>query len=85
MHAIARARGWMESIIAGKIASFHEIAAAEGLAERHVRRLAPLAYLSPKIIQAIADGTAPASLTVSHLTGALPRSWADQEQLLGLT
>src|ERR1700730_6106169 len=45
----------------GKTASFHEIASAEGLAERHIRRLVPLAFLSPKIIQTIADGTLPRS------------------------
>jgi hypothetical protein len=32
----------------------------ENLAERHVRFLAPLAYLSPRIIEAIAEGQPPA-------------------------
>jgi site-specific DNA recombinase len=58
LHAIARSRRWMDTVLAGKTASLDEIASAEGLAERHVRRLVPLAFLSPKIIQAIADGTA---------------------------
>ena len=84
LQAIARSRAWMDTILAGRIASFDDIACAEGLAERRVRRLAPLAYLSPKIIQAIADDAAPAGLTVSRLTEALPHSWAAQEQLLGL-
>src|SRR5450631_2033161 len=53
LHAIARSRIWMDAVLAGKTASFDEIASAEGLAERHVRRLVPLAFLSPKIIQAI--------------------------------
>ncbi|MDQ6702235.1 MAG: hypothetical protein M3Z96_03525 [Pseudomonadota bacterium] len=61
------------------------IASAEGLAERHVRRLVPLTFLSPKIIQAIAGGTAPAGLTVSSLTQALPHGWTAQEQMLGLS
>ena len=30
--------------------------------ERHIRLLAPLAFLSPRIIAAIVDGTAPADL-----------------------
>ena len=64
--------------------AFDEIASAEGLAERHGRRLVPLAFLSPKIIQAIADGTVPAGLTVSNLTQALPHAWAAQEHMLGL-
>ena len=84
LQAIARSRSWMDAVLAGKTASFDEIAAAEGFAERHVRRLVPLAFLSPKIIQAIADGTAPAGLTVSNLTQALPHAWTAQEQMLGL-
>ena len=50
----------------------------------HVRRLAPLAFLSPRIIAAIADGDAPAGLTVSRLTQALPHAWTAQEQMLGM-
>jgi hypothetical protein len=54
-------------------------------APQRVRRLVPLAFLSPKIIQAIADGTVPAGLTVSNLTQALPHAWTAQEQMLGLS
>ena len=39
----------------------------EKLVERQVRFLAPLAYLSPRVIQAIAEGRAPADLTVTRL------------------
>ena len=74
----------MDAILAGRIASFDDIAAAESLAERHVRRLAPLAFLSPRIIAAIADGDAPVGLTVSRLTQALPHAWTAQEQMLGM-
>jgi hypothetical protein len=84
LRAIARSRGWMDALLAGRIASFEDIAAAEGLAERHGRRLAPLAFLSPKIIKAIADGDAPAGVTVSRLTQALPHAWSAQEQMLGI-
>ena len=47
---------------------------AEGLAARHVRRLSVLAFLSPKIIRAIADSAAPAGMTASALTQALPHT-----------
>jgi hypothetical protein len=46
--------------------------------------LAVLAFLSPKVVQAIADGAAPSGVTVSSLTQALPHAWADQGRLLGL-
>ena len=83
LRAIARTRVWLDAILSGKAASFNEIAAAEGLAPRHVRRLSVLAFLSPKIIRAIADGAAPAGLTASALTQALPHTWSAQEQMLG--
>lgn len=84
LKAIARSRSWMEAILSGETASFFDVAADEGLGERHVRRLAVLAFLSPKVIQAIADGAAPSGLTVSRLTQALPHAWAVQERMLGL-
>ena len=60
--------------------AFAEIARREGQGERHIRLLAPLAFVSPRIIAAIVDGTAPADLTVTGLAKALPCSWAEQER-----
>jgi site-specific DNA recombinase len=82
--AIAKARGWIDDIRLGRIGSFAEIAEREGQGERHIRLLAPLAFLSPRIIAAIVDGTAPADLTVTGLAKALPYSWIGQEQRVGL-
>jgi DNA invertase Pin-like site-specific DNA recombinase len=82
--AIAKARGWINDIQLGRIASFAEIAKREGQGERHIRLLAPLAFVSPRIITAIVDGSAPADLTVTGLARALPYSWAEQEQAIGL-
>ena len=65
--------------------SFAEIAEREAQGERHIRLLAPLAFLSPRIIAAIVDGTAPADLTVTGLAKALPYSWAEQEERVGLS
>jgi site-specific DNA recombinase len=74
LKSIARSRLWMEAILSRKITSFDEIAAAEDLNEAYVRRLAILAFLSPRIVRAIADGIAPASCTASALTLSLPLS-----------
>jgi site-specific DNA recombinase len=81
--AIAKARGWIEDIRLGRVASFAEIAERENRVERHIRLLAPLAFLSPHLIAAIADGTAPADLTVTSLAKSLPYSWAEQDQRFG--
>ena len=77
---IARARRWMAGLIDGSLVSTDAIAASEAMGERNVRKLLPLACLSPKIIRAIADGTAPRNLTISRLTAALPHDWAGQER-----
>ncbi len=82
--AIAKARSWIEDLRLGRVGSFPEIAGREGHGERHIRQLAPLAFVSPRIVAAIANGTAPAHLTVTGLAKALPYSWAEQERDIGL-
>jgi site-specific DNA recombinase len=81
---IARSRDWIETIVKDPALDFGAIARRENLAERHVRFLAPLAYLSPRVIEAIAEGRAPAELTVTRLARHLPLSWTEQEEQLGL-
>ena len=78
--AIAKARKWVDDLAHARTASFAAIARREGKVERHVRLLAPLAFVSPRIISALLDGTAPADLTPTKLARALPYSWADQER-----
>jgi hypothetical protein len=56
--AIAKARRWINDLRQGRIASFEDIAKQEGPGERHIRLLAPLAFISPRIISAIVEGTA---------------------------
>ena len=76
--AIAKARRWM-SDVADDVTTFADIARGEGCSERHVRFLAPLAYLSPTVVKAIHDGRAPAELTISGLARCLPHEWASQD------
>lgn len=82
--AIAKARRWINDLRQGRNSSFAEIARQEGQVERHIRLLAPLAFVSPRIVSAIVEGTVPADLTVTGLARALPRSWAEQDQRVGL-
>jgi DNA invertase Pin-like site-specific DNA recombinase len=83
--AIAKARGWMDDIRLGRIASLAEIARREAQGERHIRQLASLASVSPRIVAAILDGTAPVGLTVTGLAKAPLYSWTEQEQSIGLS
>src|SRR6266478_4121087 len=81
--AIAKARQWMDDLAHGRVTSFAVIARREGKVERHIRLLAPLAFLSPRIVSALLEGTAPADLTVMALVRALPYSWTEQERRVG--
>jgi hypothetical protein len=76
--AIAKAQRWIKDVERGQ--SFAEIARREGKAERHIRHRALLAFVSPRIVTAIMDGTAPATLIATTLATSLPYSWAEQEQ-----
>jgi site-specific DNA recombinase len=81
--AIAKARQWIDDLAHGRAASFALIARREGKVERHIRLLAPLAFVSPRIVSALLDGTAPADLTLTKLARALPYCWAEQERRVG--
>jgi site-specific DNA recombinase len=81
--AIARSRAWLDATVKDPATDIGTIAKRENPAERHVRFLTPLAYLSPRIIEAIAEGRGPANLTVTPLVRNLPTVWADQEKQLG--
>ncbi len=82
--AIRRASRWVEAVRSGEAESFDEIAAQEGIGDRHVRWLAPLAFLSPKVLDEILDGSASAGLTVARLAKALPHSWTTQQRAVRL-
>jgi site-specific DNA recombinase len=82
--AIAKARDWVDELANGRVGSFAVLARREGKLERHIRLLLPLAFLSPRIVSGLLDGTAPADLTITALARALPWSWAEQERRLGL-
>jgi site-specific DNA recombinase len=82
--AIAKAREWMGDLAHGRVASFAAIARREGKAERHIRLLAPLAFLSPRIVSALLDGAVPADLTLTQLASGLPYSWIEQEGRIDL-
>jgi hypothetical protein len=86
LKAVARARRWSDELISGRAPSVDEIARREGLDRRSVRRLIPLGFLSPRVVEAIIEGRQPRDLSVMALTRRidLPLLWSAQEQALGL-
>ncbi len=84
LKAVARARRWSQDLIAGRVQSVSEIARREELDRRSVHRLLRLGFLSPRIVEAIAEGRQPPGLTVIGLSRRvdLPLLWRAQEQVL---
>jgi site-specific DNA recombinase len=76
--AIAKSRTWVEDLSEGRVASFAEIANREGRVERHVRLLASLAFVSPRMISAMLDGRKPPDATITGFAKHLSYSWVEQ-------
>jgi ParB-like chromosome segregation protein Spo0J len=86
LKAVARARRWFEEIASGHVLSSAEIARRERRQRSYVARLMRLAFLSPALVDALAEGRSRAMLNLQMLKTrlpALPLCWKDQQQLLG--
>ena len=85
LKAVARGHKWFNELVSGRAVFAREIAAREGVNERFVRRLIPLAFLSPAIIEAIAEGRHPVDLTGDAISRRIdiPLEWATQSAALG--
>jgi len=86
MKAIARGRRWADDLLAGRVESVAVIAKRGGVLPNYVRRLIRLAFLAPRIVEAIATGRQPPELTAKSLTERieLPLLWSDQERAVGI-
>ena len=85
LKAVARGHKWFNQLISGEAVFTREIAVRERVNERFVRRLIHLAFLSPAIVQAIAEGRHPVDLTAEALSRGIdiPISWVKQNVALG--
>ena len=86
LNATARAYRWSNDLLTGRARSIGEIARREHLTGRHVRRVMRLAFLAPRIVEAIAEGRQPGDLSTIAMTQRieLPPLWSAQEQALDI-
>jgi site-specific DNA recombinase len=84
LNATARAYRWSSDLLAGRARSIGDIARREHLTSRHVRRLMRLAFLAPRIVEAIVEGRQSADLSTVAMTQRieLPPLWSAQRQAL---
>ena len=65
--------------------SLNQLDQREGRCRTHLSRLLRIAWLSPKIVDAIASGTQPKALNrQALLTASLPIDWSGQERMFGI-
>ena len=80
IRAIVTAQAWVEEIKAGR--SVSDILHAQNIPEGRIWKRIRLAFLSPKILRAIVEGTTNRDLTIKMLTRHdLPLNWSEQEAL----
>jgi hypothetical protein len=60
-----------QALVSGQTRSVAELARVEGVSDRYLSSLLPLAFLAPDIVEAIASGRQPADLTAHHLIRTL--------------
>ena len=82
---IADAMAAQRLVLASPELSIAQLAKREGRCRTQLARLLRLSWLSPRIVEAIADGTQPTGLTRrTLLICELPLAWAEQERQFGM-
>jgi site-specific DNA recombinase len=83
LRALRNAHRWTEALKSGT--PLGKLASSEGVSERYLARIGPLAGLSPRIQKGIVEGSQPVDLTLERLIRmTLPLAWDAQEKLLGI-
>ena len=82
--AIARGVTWYDDLLSGRAASMRDIARSENVSERYVAQLIRLAFIEPKRVAAVLDGSTALRLTSAEIASGLdlPLSWHQQASIL---
>ena len=82
---MAKGRAWWERLKADTSLTVTGLAAAEGADPSYVDRMVRLTFLTPSIVDAALEGTAPADLNLNRLKDLkrIAMSWSDQRRLMG--
>ena len=83
LQSIARGRRWLAELQSGALDA-DQIALRERCSKRHVNMTISLAFLSPQLVQAAADGALPRGVGIARLIDA-PAEWFRQFEMLGLS
>ncbi|WP_420419734.1 recombinase family protein [Pacificispira sp.] len=87
IEAIVRAHQWFNELVSGSARSLREISEKEGISDRYISHLMPLAFLAPELVESILAGEQPIGLTTEKLTNrvTMPLCWNEQHRVLGFS
>ncbi len=87
IRCVVQAHAWFDDLNQGRVATLSDIVRKEGISDRHISQVLPLAFLAPDITEAILAGRQPPELTAETLIKRidLPLHWDDQRALLGFS
>ncbi len=83
--ALARACRWQKLLDDGAYASLAEIAEKERINRSYLSRTIRLSLLAPDIVEAILNGTQPATLRLADLEAPFTIDWREQRATFGFT
>ncbi|VVS96288.1 recombinase family protein [Erythrobacter sp. EC-HK427] len=84
LQIIQQGRTWWDEIVSSR-KSVAQFARDNDVTASYITRIVRLAFLSPRVIEAITAGTQPVSITADRLRRLeLPTSWSDQHEMFGL-
>jgi hypothetical protein len=81
--AMSKARAWMDELSSGS-EDIGSIARRDNWSERYVRMVLPLAFVSPRIVTTVLEGTLPEGYGVAQLISDQAVSWTEHERKLGI-
>jgi site-specific DNA recombinase len=81
--AIAKARAYLDDLVAGRVLDIAEIAAREQRSVRSASMLLSLAFLTPDLVKATAQRRLPRGIRLTQMMD-LSADWVEQHQALGL-
>jgi site-specific DNA recombinase len=85
VQAVARAHSWVNSLTKGEHTTIESLASSVNMNPKVIRKYIRLAFLDPKITEAVLQGRQPKSLTVKALVKSASLSWAEQRNGLAIS
>ena len=82
---LADAMSAQKLVLASPGVTLQKIAQREGRCRKQLTQLVKLSWVSPRIVEAIVEGSHPSMLSRKRIMETeLPLAWSEQEQLLGI-